>query len=387
MAITVASLGVAAGLELDAIFSDSFDVLQQGEAQYLKDGTPESISGQLSQAAGRSACRIYGTGSVSLNARAAARYENACRPYLDTISPGGGPRLATPFQGGQCDGVPYVVNFTTERELANGTFQAPVARVLKAMGPIGGFSQGPFGSGTGLGITSRGSTFGLPSYTCPPPNPPLGNFILRTFLGNVQRVSGIAITACGPDGCGSPPPTVRPPVSIPNPTGPTFRFNPSADIDVPITVELFPDGKIIFDIGGGDIEVDPFAEGGGEGEGGGGDDPPGDVGEADESGAEDADENGNASGCAGENQVLGGLKIAITTIPDTARFYAPGIVRGACYLYMGSEGNLDQDFGGSMLRDGQFFLPEKENLTCWEVQANLGFRLRVTPYYKTLEEE
>jgi hypothetical protein len=204
---------------------------------------------------------------------------------------------------------------------------------------------------------------------------------------SVDIINLVRVPTGSLDDCGNPPIRVRPPRSIPDSTGPSFRFNPSADLDIPINVEINPDGTVTVDIGTGPVDVDLFPPEGSGGGGGGGGSPPGDVGEPDADGAEDADEEGVASGCAGENQVLGGLKVDITRIPTSARQFAPGIYRGAAYIYMGVEGNLDQDFGGSMMKDGQFYLPEKDNLTCWEVHANFGYRLRVTPYYKTLEDD
>jgi hypothetical protein len=84
--------------------------------------------------------------------------------------------------------------------------------------------------------------------------------------------------------------------------------------------------------------------------------------------------------------VLVGLKVDVLEAPPFAREFAPGIYRGAAYIYMGGDAGLDQDFAGSMLSDGQFVHAEKDNLTCWRVRANTGFRLRVTPYYREVEE-
>ena len=377
MVAAAVSIGVAAGAELQGIFDDSFDVLLQGEAQYLVSGQPVSISGQISQAAGRSACRIYGADTSRVNVGARQRYENTCRPYLDTLSPGRGPQLGPQGVGGQCAGVAY--SFWTQQRLPGST--TDIRRIIPCSdgwyGPLGIRTDTPTPGFEVIFITGQNANGSLREAASS-----------NTGPGGSLRFENVIPCSGGSNACGNPPPQVIAPRPIPNPTGPTFRFNPNANIDVPITVNINPDGTFNFNIGTGPIAIDPFREPTAPtGGGGGGDDPPGDVGEADESGVEDADENGSASGCAGENQVLGGLKIDVTTTPSTAKFYAPGILRGACYLYMGVEGKLDQDFGGSMLRDGQFFLPEKENLTCWEVQANLGFRLRVTPYYKTLEEE
>jgi hypothetical protein len=83
--------------------------------------------------------------------------------------------------------------------------------------------------------------------------------------------------------------------------------------------------------------------------------------------------------------VLVGLKFRIVQVPPHAREFAPGVYRGAAYIYMGGDDGLDQDYAGSMLRDGQFVFAEKENLTCWRVDANVGFKLVVTPFYREVE--
>jgi hypothetical protein len=39
------------------------------------------------------------------------------------------------------------------------------------------------------------------------------------------------------------------------------------------------------------------------------------------------------------------------------------------------------------LRNGQMLFAPLDNLTCWEVRANVNFLLRVTPYYRALESQ
>jgi hypothetical protein len=111
--------------------------------------------------------------------------------------------------------------------------------------------------------------------------------------------------------------------------------------------------------------------------------PPGDIG--DPGGPSDTGAGGEAEGEAPEGSILVGLKIDILASPSKARQFAPGVFRGACYIYMGAASNLDQDYGGSMLKSGQFFFAEKENLTHWLVSANSGYNHRVTPYYREVE--
>jgi len=381
--------------EIPNFFRDGIDQLVTGEGEYIRAGEPRGTVGTIGQAVARSYCRQYGANPGAAKFGNAARIENACRPYLNDLNPGDGAEIGIPFEGGQC-ALNYRAFGNVRYDLFTGSVGNTVSPVrdvtteFRLGGPIGPVSftyNTPGTNGNRQWImniqTSTGSQV-------------VGSFLtpLNTDSVSNARFEGtFQLSGSQPDNCGNPPPEVTQPRPRVDPTGPSFRFNPSGEIDIDLDVDILPDGTINVDIGTGPINVDLFPPdgdggGGGDGDGGGGsdEDPPGDVGEEDTEGAEDADEDGNASGCAGENQVLGGLQIAILTIPPGARLYAPGIHRGACYIYMGAEDKLDQDFGGSMIRDGQFFLPEKENLTCWEVQANLGYRLRVTPYYKTLEE-
>jgi len=394
--VTPEGLATKIVAEIPNFFRDGFDQLVTGEGEYIRAGEPRGQVGKIGQAVARSYCRQYGANPGAAKFGNAVRIENACRPYLDGIDPDEGPIVKTPFSGGQCP-VLYNVSYQTasRNSLVNfcPEFSGPTTRT--SLIPSGAV-LGPIGAPTEIilpnaqfGNTNRIQSFevmtgsGLRFIS-------LGGATERFFHTNCGpgwRLSGFAVTRADgqADNCGSPAPIVTQPGPIADPTGPNFRFNPDTGIDIDVGVDILPDGTINVNVGTGPINVDPFPPGAGPG--GSDEDPPGDVGEPDETGAEDADENGNASGCAGENQVIGGLKVAILATPPGARVLSPGIFRGGCYIYMGAEGLLDQDFGGSMLRDGQFFLPQKENLTCWEVQANLGYRLRVTPYYKTLEED
>jgi hypothetical protein len=53
---------------------------------------------------------------------------------------------------------------------------------------------------------------------------------------------------------------------------------------------------------------------------------------------------------------------------------------------MGGAAGLDQDFAGSALAQTQFVNAESENATRWRVQANPGYDVRVTPYYREVQE-
>lgn len=157
-------------------------------------------------------------------------------------------------------------------------------------------------------------------------------------------------------------------------------------IDLDVDVQIGPSTVTIIGIGVGPVVIDPFAggdDGGGDPPGGGGP-PPGDIGSP---GAPDEAEPGQpASGCAPVGSVLAGVKVDIIEAPTGVSQYDPQVWRGACYVYMGVPGNLALDPGGVALRDGQFFVPPAENLTCYEVRANTGFVLRATPYYRPIED-
>jgi hypothetical protein len=176
---------------------------------------------------------------------------------------------------------------------------------------------------------------------------------------------------------------VTQPRPIPDPTPPPFRFNPDPSVDIDIDVDVTPDGDIIIDVGTGPITIDPFPPEDGGGDGGTTGPNPGDIGSAGD--PDSTGSGGDTEGNGSPGQILTGLKIDVLESPPQANQYAEGVFRGACYIYMGVTDNLDQDYGGSMLRSGQFFFAEKDNLTHWLVSANNGFNLSVTPYYKEAE--
>jgi hypothetical protein len=58
---------------------------------------------------------------------------------------------------------------------------------------------------------------------------------------------------------------------------------------------------------------------------------------------------------------------------------------GAAYVSMGWDGQLDLDNSGQFMRSGDFFTAPLGS-THWTVQAAVGYNLRATPYYETIEE-
>jgi hypothetical protein len=369
--------------EVPNFFKDGLDQIATGEGEYIRSGEPQGVVGKIGQAVARSYCRQYGADPGAAKFGNAARIENACRPYLDDIDPGNGAAIELPFEGGQC-ATRYRFRGAGSTTVTNCQGTGPVvvnANTLIVLSNV----PGPIAS-TQLLLTS-------------PTNCGFGSVSLRvvngagtafqaiitspTFTGNAKlEIGGVGFTLERfdglPDDCGNPPPVVRQPSPVGDPSPPPFRFNPGPEIDIEVDVDVSPEGDIIIDIGGGPVTVDPFPEAPTDTG-----PPPGDIGEPGASG--DTGAGGDTEGEAGTGEVLVGLRIEVLESPPQANQYVEGVFRGACYVYMGVEDNLDQDYGGSMLKSGQFFFAEKDNLTHWLVSANNGFRFSVTPYYREVQ--
>jgi len=105
-------------------------------------------------------------------------------------------------------------------------------------------------------------------------------------------------------------------------------------------------------------------------------------------GGGDTGVGGENEGSADEGEELVGVLVQILTAPlDANRFFNNSalIYRGACYVTMGYPGRLGLDMSGGTLESPQFFHAQQRGLTDYRVRANVGFNLRVTPYYRTLE--
>lgn len=365
------------------ILQTAADLTSGRDPTYIRDAQPDNVIDALALAAARQGCRRYQQKGGDYSSRRAARAERACRPYLDSLEPGKGPQIELPFRGGQCP-VAYNVTFNaTGASAACNPIEFGTVTVSAGTGPI---------SIRKVHNTAQSSQSGglCPGFT-------YNNVILKNAAGEsvlVGQGRGIRLNSIsfarvggGLDNCGNPPPDFEPPPapSTPLPPGPQ-PFTRLPDIDVDVDVTINPDFSINVDIGTGPITIDPFADPPTEepgGDTGPSDGPPGDIGEPGT--PEDTEPGGEASGCAPEGSVLVGVKVNILSVPANVREFFPGVYRGVCYAYMGTPGNLDHDPAGSMLRDGQFIFAERDNLTCYEVRANTGVILRVTPYYRSVE--
>lgn len=368
--ITAAALAKRA----QELLSDAAELTSGSDPNYIRDAQPDSLFEALPLAAARQGCRRYADNPEGYSGNRQARVERACRPYLNDIGYGQPPSISLPFRGGQCYGnYSYIYSFRNPN----------TGQIQDSPQTISGRIIGLFERNNSNGVTKTG---GVERQLAP--GAPIDQISLGTTnigapldqsIRNVQRTDGL------PDDCGNPPTDIKDPVPPPTPGPVREPFVRSPDINIDIGVEVNPDLTIDVDFGTGPITIDPFAdepEGGGDGGGGA---PPGDVGEPGT--PEDTGQGGGADGEAPEGTVLTGLRINFVEPPVGANEYAPGVYRAVCYIYMGTAEGLDHDPAGAMLRDGQFVFAEKDNLTRWAVSANLGFSLRVTPYYRPVEAE
>lgn len=386
MALTPQDIAQRAGEEAKNILGAVPGLAREGAALYVKEGTPSGPIPNIGVALARQACRRYADNPGGVPGGVAAAFEGVCRPYLDDIGYGQGPAIALPFRDGQCYGVNYGFDFTfTNNQGARQTLaQQTTGRLIGAYAvDIDGQDSWQFGferqavEGGPVVRVVQGTTFGRGN-----PNP---------------VITGVTALDAGAGSCGNPSPVVRPPVPPPTP-GPTREpFSPSPGTDIDIDVTIGPTGGITFNIGGPSITIDPF--GGGGGDGGGSDNPgidqpgtapssglpPGDIGQP--AAPVVTGPSGVASGCAPPNSVLVGIKVNILEPLPPVNQYDPAVYRGVCYAYMGTLGNLALNPEGVALRNGQMLFAPLDNLTCWEVRANVSFLLRVTPYYRALEAQ
>lgn len=384
MAITPQDIAQRAGEEAKNILGALPGLARDGAAQYVKIGTPPSLIPNIGLGLARQACRRYADNPGGVSGGVAAAYEGVCRPYLDDIGYGQGPAIKLPFRGGQCENVFYRIEFSfTNDQGSRQSIEQIIGRPL-----VGTYTQAEANGGKSVGYVER--------------NP--DGTTVRTRQAGVSdpatnpapsvRVVGRAFDTL-PDDCGNPPPEVTDPVPPPGPRPTREPFSPTPDTDIDIDVTIGPSGNITFNIGGPNITIDPFGGGGGGGDGEpdpGIDQPgtapssglpPGDIGQP--AAPVVTGPAGVASGCAPPNSVLVGIKVNILEPLPPVNQYDPSVLRGVCYAYMGTPGNLALDPSGVALRNGQMLFAPLDNLTCWEVRANVNFLLRVTPYYRALE--
>ena len=266
MPITPAAIAAGSALAAGAILKATQEEALLSGPEYIRDAQPDGVTRRVGLALARLACQRYGNDPSGLNPDRAVAFENACRPYLDSLGEGTGVGFELPFRGGQCYGVQYRVTtafnnppigFQTNEQIVSarvvGTFRGD--RQPNQLTPVGLRLQSqPDGPITNLSIASLGDD-------------DVGSF----------RIQSVVREGGGTDDCGNPEPEVR------QPTGPTIVLPPivpiiiAPDIDVDARVEVNIDGTIDIDLGTGDITIDPFGgndDGGSGGDGGPDDSPP-----------------------------------------------------------------------------------------------------------------
>lgn len=306
-----------------------------------------------------------------------------CGPYLDSIGENPNPgEIGPDFEGGQCP-VNYRVSFTATGagndcspiEAGNPDVNAgPGPLSLRyfhdtaTSAPVGGLCEG-FSYNVVYLRTANGET-------------PLVGFGrgVRLTSFNPFREDG------GPDNCGNPVPTYQPPATVTpdEPVPPGIVVSLPGLGDVTVNIDLGPDGNPTFTLP--DVGVDFGVEIGGgddDGDGGTGTEDPGSPGAGGETGG-----GGESEGEAPEGQELVGLLVTVLEAPERANTFdnnsrAP--FRGIGYVRMGYPGRLGVDISGGTVISPQFFHAQQRGLTNWQVAANLGFNLDVTPYYRSAE--
>jgi hypothetical protein len=372
--------------------NDGLSQINQGMPQWVRDGQPASVNGKIAQAAARQTCRQFAADPGSFGSYDQAALPDLCRPYLDDI--GGTPDFlpAPGNPGGQCVGSKYSIT-SAARVIPKNQSIAPydVGPVTTGCPSINPYI-GPLANhriGIIPGTNSLGALIDVEVGT---PNQRTINAAFGFAADEYTLIltqSSWAPCPGQPNNCGNPPPTINPPTGVPFPPDPLppIVIPPGPGLPgpaIPITINPDPDGgwEICFDTVC--IKIDPFNPEGG------GDDPaspplpPGDQGQP--GGGGQTGPGGDEEGEAPPGEVLVGLLLELTTIPVGAKLAGEGIYRAPCWIYMGGNAGLDQDFAGSALAQTQFVNAETENATKWRVQANPGYDIRVTPYYREVEE-
>lgn len=370
------------------LLRDSFNAAQSGGPEFIATGEPTSLIGKINQSAMRATCRRWARVKDNLSEDRNAAYATTCQPYLESIGEWpGNPSAETPFSGGQCPGKSYRVR--VRRQFAISPSLAFPEYILN--GPIGGISSVGVGSGNSAGrqwfLThggtpgqanplSLGATFNQICSGSPPvcqPNP--GAYTIESIT---------PIT--GTDDCGNPPVVYEPSEPVTGPLPPTTVID--TDFSVDIDVQIGPGGDLVitFDPGSSDPVSgpgDPFADP----DGGGGVEPlvPGDRGDP----GDDFDSgDGVPEGEAPPGKVLTGVLLELISAGSGVNKTDNGdfvVYRGVAYVFMGGDPGVDLQPEGSTVIFPQFF-EAPENSTKWKVCVNNGYRLRVTPYYKDVEE-
>lgn len=349
----------------------------------------------VARAVARQACRQWsrGQGIPSLPGFDAA-WGGLCDPYLSGIGekPVSG-SIAPPFTGGQCAGVLYRLSGSIRYSVRNCNSgevfpQNPeqVSTDIQYIGPIVSISPEYSGSsacGPNQFVFRVIHDGGLRSDTTFFRVNPVNSLLAASFSGGATDATN------SPGACGNPPPFYDPP-NIPGglpPLAPVVVDVPGIG-PVAVDVSFNPDGSINVELPDLGIDLDipnPFAVDDGEGGGGGGAGDttnPGSPG-----GGGDTGDGGEAEGEAEDGEELVGLLVEVLGTPPGANVFdnnSSTVYRGVGYVRMGYPGRLGVDITGGTVLSPQFFHAQQRGLTAWAVNANVGFNIRTTPYYREI---
>jgi hypothetical protein len=350
-------------------------------AGLIRDGAAGSAYNGLGVEAVRGVCRAWGSGKHPLGGIPAVDnfYGSLCKPYLESINawPGDGTLTFPTFSGGQCSTVysSYASGTTTS---SNTGATTPFNDALGMQGPV--LEWFYFLDGTSLKRRYRDSNF--PNGT---------TSVVRNNVASFNISQTIVRNDGQPDNCGDLPvdysnapgepidPGADEPVNIPGPYG-----------DFDINVSFGDDGDIIL-CPPNNVDV-PCVSIPGPSEPKGPQNPinpgphsPNDQGEPGT--PQLTGDGGAASGEAPEDSILVGVRVELVNAQSPARpdvttngtFY-----RGALYCYLGSDNGLDLQPEGAIVKFPQFFYAPEVS-TKWNVIANLGYSLRVIPYFRRVD--
>jgi hypothetical protein len=350
---------------------NSFGSLLFNRREFVADDASATPLDAAVKALTRYNCRKWAASDKSqFSNRVNAGNEEICGLYLDSIgeNPGAGD-LVQELPNGQCP-LGYQAVFSLRRTQDGAT----TSGTDTVFGPVGRtyVDRGVGGGRRELGVEAfdfSGSPVSKPFLNYPDTD----NWVFTAF--SVNPFSG------NPDNCGSSPFLyLPPPVGTPStPIPPEITVNIPGIGPVSVTVTFDDEGNPTFCVEELDYCVTiPFRPPGLPPSSPGTPPGPGEPGSPTPTGL-----GGDAEGEAPDGKELLGLKIDLVEIPEGARTFAPGVYRGVAYVYMGGSEGLDQDYAGSQLSDGQFIYAEREGLTKWRVQANTGYNMSVTPYYRS----
>ena len=287
------------------------------------------------------------------------------------------PTPTAPYTGGQCN-----TDYTVEADYNDDVTGPGTQRITGVQGPIQNIvvtespcvQLGQPGTVYQLRATGADGVTVVGNSGClrPPGR--------RTYSGfTVSRDDGL------PDTCGNPPPVPTPgptpaPLPPPRPPGqepiidddgrPVFPVPP---VDDPFGRPL-PLPSIRIPLPGDLVDPPPPPP------------PPGDQGEP---GTSVTTDGGTVAGDAPPNSDLVGVLVELLSPPpDFARFSnaASPVYRGALYVKLGGDDGQALDLGGGAVKFPQFFYAPPFS-TKYEVSANVGFNIRVTPYYREREAQ